>query len=369
MPSFNITKACQAIVLSLISTTVLATEQPDASTLVGESYVGAHGMYIKTDSDRLFTLDKMSSIDHGTGIGGELGYRISELYEARFSLTHLNLDADYTGYDLPSGSSIALDLLYFPNKSNFYLLAGADFLDITKADLSANLGAGYRYHLSDNAALYFEGKTQYQFDDSHRDFSTKLGFIYYFGKKTQEIKRKEPAAAPAPTVMPTSYNNTQEIVELDSDKDGIFDSKDQCPNTPMVDKVDVQGCTIFTEQQETMHLVVNFENNKSDVAEVYYDEIEKAATFMSTYPHTQLTINGHTSVLGDAAYNQQLSEKRAQAVVDVLVNKFSVAQDRLTAVGHGEEQVKNSANTTAAHAQNRRIEATIAASKKVSEKR
>ncbi len=60
--------------------------------------------------------------------------------------------------NLASGKSIALDLLYFPFKESFYVVGGADVLDVEESNLSAALGAGYRHYLSKNMALYFEGK-------------------------------------------------------------------------------------------------------------------------------------------------------------------------------------------------------------------
>lgn len=361
MRLFNATRLCQALCLATLSLSVSANEQPDAESLVGNTYLGGHLTYFKTDLDRLFTLDSKSSIDGAGGFGGEFGYRISPFYEARLSVSKLNIDTGHKGFDVPSGSSTAFDLLYFPQKANFYFVAGADFLDIGQSNLSADLGMGYRHYLSENTALYVEGKSHYQLDDHYVDFSSKIGFVYYFGTKPAPIKRTKKAAA-----LPITKSVA---IEKDTDSDGVIDTQDNCPKTPITDKVDTNGCTIFTEQQETINLLVNFDNNKSAVADQYLSEIAKVAQFMEQYPHTQLTINGHTSTIGEAAYNQQLSEKRAQAIVNVLVNNFSISQNRLTAVGYGEEQLINEANTSSAHAQNRRIQAEVLITKKVATKR
>lgn len=357
MRPFNFTTLSQVIGFSLLSLSVSASEQPDAESLVGNTYIGGHGMYINTDNDRLFTTNPNSSIAHGSGVGGEFGYRVSPFYEARLSLTNLNINTDHDAYDVPSGSSIAMDLLYFPQKQNFYVVAGANFLDVNKSDLSADLGAGYRHYLSNNSALYVEGKGHYQLDDNYMDFSTKVGFIYYFGTK---------AAAP---VLAPKANKIASVSEKDSDKDGIVDSKDICANTPSTDKVDAKGCTVFGKKETTMELLVNFDNNKSIVKPNNMTVIGDFAEFLTRYPQIDATINGHSSSVGNAEYNQQLSQKRAQAIVDVLVKDFRISARRLTAVGHGEEKLLNTANTAEAHAQNRRIEATITGVKKVVIKR
>jgi OOP family OmpA-OmpF porin len=359
MRPFKLTKFYQLLGLSLISSSIVASEQPTAESLVGKVYLGAHGMYMKTDEDRLLNGNMNSSIDHASGGGAEIWNRASEFFENRNSYTHFKPVAELNNYDVPSGSSTALDLLYFPYKESFYVVGGADFLDVEKSDLSVAAGAGYRHYLSRNMALYFEGKGHYQLDDKYTDFSSKVGFVYFFGTESKKVKPK-----PVPVVAPVAV-----VAPKDSDKDGVIDSKDNCPNTPETDKVDEYGCTIFFEKIESIPLSVNFDNNKAIVKDEYKSEIAKVAAFMNKYPHVNVSIDGHTSSLGSAQYNQQLSEKRAQAIVDILVNEFTIEASRLKAVGHGENQLLDKANTAEAHKLNRRIEAHFVARKQVSKER
>jgi OmpA-OmpF porin, OOP family len=72
-------------------------------------------------------------------------------------------------------------------------------------------------------------------------------------------------------------------------------------------------------------------------------------------PNTNIEIAGHTDGDGDAAFNQSLSEKRAQAVMDYLV-KAGLAADRFTATGHGSTQPVAGNDTDEGKAQNRRID-------------
>jgi OOP family OmpA-OmpF porin len=344
------------LLLSLSSFQLLSAEQPKADELVGEKYIGFHGISTNTDDDRLFTLDPNSSLDSASGFGAEFGYRVSADYEARLSATNFNIDAEQNSYDIADGSSIALDLLYFPYQQSFYTVIGANFLDLGKSNLSGDLGAGFRHYVSDRAALYVEGKGHYQFDDNYLDFSARIGFMYFFDKKAPQVASSQPAPAAVASVA-----------LKDDDRDGVSNPNDACPTTPITNKVDAQGCTLFLEEQIAMKLLVNFANNSADVSENYLAEIESVAQFMNTYPQTHLTINGHTSTLGEADYNQQLSEKRAQAIIDILVSNFDISAQRLTAIGHGETKPLNTAKTIAAHQTNRRIEARIKAVKKVAE--
>jgi OmpA-OmpF porin, OOP family len=72
-------------------------------------------------------------------------------------------------------------------------------------------------------------------------------------------------------------------------------------------------------------------------------------------PNVNIEIAGHTDGDGDAAFNQALSEKRAQAVMDYLV-KAGLAADRFTATGYGSTQPLAGNDTDDGKAQNRRIE-------------
>jgi len=133
----------------LLLTTAYANEQPNAEDLVGKVYGGAHLLHINTDNDRLMTANPNSNVDHGSGFGGELGYRFTESTEFRLSYTDINLVKENVGSIEPDASSTAIDALYFPTKQNFYVVGGIDYLDIVDGKTSLDLGAGYRHYLSE----------------------------------------------------------------------------------------------------------------------------------------------------------------------------------------------------------------------------
>ena len=70
---------------------------------------------------------------------------------------------------------------------------------------------------------------------------------------------------------------------------------------------------------------------------------------------TQVTVVGHTDSTGADSYNQQLSERRARAVLDELV-RLGVPYARLSAVGRGEYEPRADNTTAAGRSQNRRVE-------------
>lgn len=82
------------------------------------------------------------------------------------------------------------------------------------------------------------------------------------------------------------------------------------------------------------------------------------ATSLADYPNSTVQIVGHTDSDGEAAFNQQLSERRANAVADVLLDN-GVPLDRIQTFGRGESQPVASNLTPDGKTQNRRVEIVI----------
>ena len=66
-----------------------------------------------------------------------------------------------------------------------------------------------------------------------------------------------------------------------------------------------------------------------------YPELDRVANVLSQYPETMIRVEGHTDQTGSEQYNQQLSERRANAVKNALIQK-GIAPARISAVGMGE---------------------------------
>lgn len=165
-----------------------------------------------------------------------------------------------------------------------------------------------------------------------------------------------------PNTLPGAKVNPKGCaVNLDVDGDGVLDSVDNCLETGPTDKVDDKGCSIFEKKEVSITLDVLFANNSSEVESPNSARIQEFATFMKRYPNTQAVIAGHTSAVGDADYNQMLSEKRANALRSVLINTHGIEAERLEAVGYGESLLKDTSNTAQAHRVNRRIEVQVTA--------
>lgn len=80
---------------------------------------------------------------------------------------------------------------------------------------------------------------------------------------------------------------------------------------------------------------VYFEFDKSDLKPESFKELNNLVCLLTEYPGNRLEISGHTDNIGSHAYNTELSQKRAQAIVDYLINQ-GVETNRLIAKGYGE---------------------------------
>ncbi len=87
-------------------------------------------------------------------------------------------------------------------------------------------------------------------------------------------------------------------------------------------------------------------------------EIRSIAANLVSYPNSSIKVLGHTDNVGTAAYNMDLSQRRAVAVTDILIGA-GVPAGRLQAVGMGEDRPVASNTTASGRAQNRRVEIII----------
>lgn len=103
---------------------------------------------------------------------------------------------------------------------------------------------------------------------------------------------------------------------------------------------------------------VFFDVDKYELKEKSFTELEKIVRFLTENPQINIEIGGHTDNTGNAAYNQQLSEKRAKSVYNYIIAK-GISAKRLIASGFGSVKPVASNETDFGRQQNRRIEFTI----------
>lgn len=100
---------------------------------------------------------------------------------------------------------------------------------------------------------------------------------------------------------------------------------------------------------------VFFDTDKSTLKTMSYSELDKLVEILNSNPKMKIEIGGHTDNVGAKAYNQKLSQSRAEAVVNYLLSK-NIAKDRLSFKGYGMDEPIATNDTPEGRAQNRRVE-------------
>jgi outer membrane protein OmpA-like peptidoglycan-associated protein len=100
---------------------------------------------------------------------------------------------------------------------------------------------------------------------------------------------------------------------------------------------------------------ITFQVDHSDIQPQFQSTLDQVAQTLASYNQTYIDVLGHTDSTGSDAYNQALSERRAQAVADYLAAR-SVQRARIGTRGYGESQPIASNDTDAGRAENRRVE-------------
>lgn len=305
-----------------------------------------------------------------------------------------NIKGDYAiddgGKYYPSGADVSADMYRIDGIFSLglgslspYVAVGYTKLDsdplMGEKDDMMDVALGIKKTISGGLFLRGDVRALHSWDNEDTDYSASLGVGYIFGK----------AAGPAPVPVekaPAGPNDedkdgvTDDLDQCpgtpegtpvdrngcpDSDGDGVADPNDKCPGTPPGEAVDADGCPMGlpkgSGEAVEISLEVLFDTNKAVVKPEYFDIIQRVADFMRTYPRTSAEIEGHTDSKGSNTHNKRLSQRRADAVREVLVSKFGVDPARLQAMGYGEERPIADNKTEAGRQKNRRVVATLRA--------
>ncbi|MCK6187679.1 MULTISPECIES: OmpA family protein [unclassified Pseudomonas] len=282
--------------------------------------------------------DSVKHIEDGFNPGARIGYFLTDDLSLNLSYDKTNhtRSNDGTGNQKIKGDTGSLTAQYhfgqagvdslrpyveggFGHQSRTNVLAdGHSGRDQTT---QAIVGTGVKYYFTNNLYARAGVEADYGLDNGKWDYSALVGLGVNFGGNAG-------AAAPAPTPAPAPEPTPE-------------------PEAPVAQVVRVE-------------LDVKFDFDKAVVKPNSYGDVKNLADFMAQYPATNVEVAGHTDSVGPDAYNQKLSQRRADAVKQVLV-KDGVAPSRVTAVGYGESRPVADNATEAGRAVNRRVEASVEA--------
>ncbi|GFE62608.1 OmpA family protein [Geobacter sp. AOG2] len=291
-----------------------------------------------------YTYDGVQHLDTAPVVGARLGYNFTKAFgvEGLFDYAHTESTQSENKFDMYRYGG---ELLYhfFPDNTLVpYVAAGYAGLNFNdyKPKGAFDYGAGVKYFLTDNFAL--RGDVRHILFKSGGSDSKTLNNVEYtigayipFGGTAPVVKAVEAPAAPEPVVAPAPAPEEAPLEEIPA-----------AEPTPGHYKYCV-----------TLH--IEFDIDKTAIRPEYHDEVAKVGDFMKKYPATTAVIEGHTDNVGTPEHNLDLSRRRAENIVNYLVEKFGIERSRLTAKGYGSTRPVADNATEEGKQKNRRIEAII----------
>jgi OOP family OmpA-OmpF porin len=328
-------------------------------------YLKAGANHFIFDSDRLIK----DEFDYYLGAGYQFSEHWGVDYEYTDVITQSNLGSKYY-FDVGTINAIYRHQARGNNSLFWKVGVGKTTGTTWTPDTSAaRLGVGYDFTINQRFSLQVGADALFAKKENFNDSVAYVGLSYFFGKDSTEktpivFDSDKDGVVDARDQCPNTPANTKVDTvgcEFDSDKDGMVNSIDQCPDTPLGAKVDDRGCRLQLSQSASIILTVEFALESSIIAAKYNDDIKRIADFMVEYPDSKVVIEGNTDSSGTVSYNQKLSRERAKAVMAYLVTKLSVDPARVSAVGFGEGSPIASNATSQGRKTNRRAHADITA--------
>jgi len=223
---------------------------------------------------------------------------------------------------------------------------------------AAEVGGGVSKTITDSTDFRVEAGYRYDFDDKSQPAKNGYG-DWFLGFSLVSRFGAPPAAPEAPAPAPAAPDCSKTIVN------GVNLCDNKCPNLPEGTVVGPDGCP----QKVVIDLRgVNFKfdrpkkgetNIVKSLAEPTKDSLsvlDQAVDTLQRYPQVHVTVAGYTDGKGTDAYNQSLSERRAQIVYSYLTSHGIDASRLEGPIGHGKNDPIGDNATDAGRAQNRRTE-------------
>lgn len=357
------------------------------------AYLGIHGtqFFHDTNGQRQDSADLDSALLPGL----QIGYRFQSDWSVQALYETGELDAEQGSGETDLDTAViegrrhfgSFDLAGFEPYAGVALghhefsAGGSD-----DTETLAGIGVGVQRAVADNVFIDVGARHDFILDNSRHDAQVYLGVNYAFGTGSDDQPAPATRQAPAEPQQPqdsdndgvpdsrddcpdtpagTPVNDAGCAIERDSDNDGVNDRNDQCPDTPEGAKVNEQGCHETLEESVRETLNVRFETASANVTDDSMPEIRDVAEAMRKFPESTLVLEGHTDSVGNAEANRELSQRRAEAVKQILVEEMGIDADRVSAEGYGESQPVADNDTAEGRARNRRVESVLEASREV----
>ncbi|NLS11804.1 OmpA family protein [Vibrio sp. SM6] len=293
---------------------------------MADSYIGAKLGYSHLND--ACALDYSCDTESAAG-GLYMGYQFTDNLALEYNVDYLgDFETRFKNNSAVESQLIALSLApkinldLTPNWSVFVKAGAAYMAAGDERDFVPTGSLGLEREFSDNLTIRaeyqrFENMNDNRIDDMDVNFFG-IGLTYHFGRNESVVVEEpiyiEPAPKPAPQPRIVTH----------------------------VHPAQVERVTFgFGETAATAN-------------------IDKTVSVLKAHPNATVEVNGHTDSMGSANFNQELSEKRATSIAEVLLSR-GVESERITTQGMGETTPIDSNDTASGREKNRRVELVIPA--------
>ena len=216
-------------------------------------------------------------------------------------------------------------------------------------DLTARVGLNFNFNLGEDAAwtlglkpaVVFNLTGEYPnkkmaFNRNQANMEILLGLTYHFAdvdgnRHFALVNAVDPMAF---AEMNEEINGLREMVAAkDIELVGLADELLIVQN--QLNEARAQTAVSNGDTLNLIESVVAFRFNQSAVEDSQMPSIEHVASYLKDNPNVNVTVNGYASPEGTEEYNLQLSQRRADAVKAILVDKYGIASTRINTIGHG----------------------------------
>ncbi|WP_288732446.1 OmpA family protein [uncultured Phocaeicola sp.] len=302
------------------------------------------------------------------GVAGlELGKQVTPVLGISFQgLTAVNTSMSRTAFDalsLSANGKINLNNLFAgyngePRLFEVEAIAGIgwghDFVNSGYGDdhsyVMSRFGASFNFNLGEEKAwsinikpamVYrMDGNKPHMLNVNKAGFELLAGVTYHFsgsnGKHYMTIQR--PYDADEVCALNCKINALRDEVAA---KNAALDESNakaaqlqralaDCENAPKQVETVVKNLNSMS-----LESVVTFRQGRTTIASDQIPNVERIATYMKNHPESKVSIKGYASPEGSAEINERIAKQRAEAVKNMLINKYKINANRITAEGQG----------------------------------
>lgn len=280
--------------------------------------------------------DDDGEVDDMASLGGTVGYQLNQSWAFELGMSFGSSDSIFD--EKVDYSRFNLDALYlFNRKGNWQpygvlSLARQSFKEQdTRSEVIGAAGMGTYYQISDSLRLRSDVRASYSESNNLIDTQVSIGFEWRFGD------------SPA-----------KKAIVIPSTKPAVVSS-----NEVAADDAPVVAAAPLAIELPNHIVTFNFSSESTTVHEPHLNKMDEIAQYMKQHPQAILNIEGDADSTGSEAYNLTLSKRRAQALEQLIEQKYGIEKNRITIKALGESNPIADNKTDTGRAENRRVDIRI----------